>query len=558
MTSIDTNVEGIGHMISDRHLAIPDYQRAYSWTDDEIQDLWRDLKEAVDRSSPEYFLGSVVTTKTDGTPRHQVIDGQQRLASVSLMFAAIRDILNARADERGKEIERKVLGERDIVTRAVEPRLTLNAEDNALFRQLTLVPVDERNLTPRQDSHYRLINAFDYFHAQFLRQVEGLGPDEWAHPLLEWYLYLLNKAQVIDVSVGDEARAFVIFETLNDRGLNLSTADLLKNHLLGVAGDRIEEAKLRWTRAMGHVAAYETLDPDVFLRQYWASRMGVVRIKALYSQIKPTIRTPDEAVDFAGDLAEAAPCWVAMFDRDADLWRGYSDGAKGALETLRGLNVEQCRPLLLAALRSLPQTEMTTLLAYVVGWSIRWFVVGGGGGGVVERLYATAAKEITEGSITTADGVRAMFSGKVPDDATFERAFVNLTVRRGWLARYYLVALERAHNGDRQPELVPNENVEEVNLEHVLPRNANPGDWPSFSSDELQSMRLLLGNQALLRKDHNTSIGNQPFSVKKQILAASSLSLTKMIGSGADWTPAEINARQQALAALAPQVWPGA
>lgn len=558
MTGIDTNVEGIGHMISDRHLAIPDYQRAYSWTQDEVQDLWRDLKDAIDRDSPEYFLGSVVTTQSNTTSRHQVIDGQQRLASVSLMFASIRDILITRADERGQEIEKKVLGERDILTRVIEPRLTLNAEDNDLFRRLTLVPAAERDLRPTQESHHRLIGASEYFHQQFNDLINGLGPDEWPQPLLKWYLYLVDQAQVIDVSVGDEARAFVIFETLNDRGLNLSTTDLLKNHLLGVSGNRLEESKLRWTRAMGYIAGYESLDADVFLRQYWASRMGVVRVKALYSQIKPTIRTPDEAVEFATDLADAAPRWVAMFDRDADLWRGYSEGAKGALETLKGLNVEQCRPLLLAALRAFTQAEMTELLKYVVGWSIRWFVVGGGGGGVVERLYATAAKEISDGSITTAEDVRKVFGGKVPDDSTFERSFLNLTVRRGWLARYYLVALERSHNGDAQPELVPNENVEEVNLEHVLPRNAKPGDWPAFSPEALQSMRLLLGNQALLRKDHNTLIGNQPFAAKKPILAASSLSLTKMIGSQADWTPDEINSRQEHLAKLAPSVWPGA
>jgi Protein of unknown function DUF262 len=165
-------------MLSDRLLAIPDYQRTYSWKADEIEDLWRDISDAMDAGAPEYFLGSVVTTRSEEQERYQVIDGQQRLATVSLTYAAIRDILKSRADERADEVERKTLGERDIVTRNLQPRLVLNAEDNDLFRQLTLLPPDERQLAAQQDSHRRIINAYDFFHAQLLERVDGLGPDE--------------------------------------------------------------------------------------------------------------------------------------------------------------------------------------------------------------------------------------------------------------------------------------------------------------------------------------------------------------------------------------------
>ncbi len=79
--------------------------------------------------------------------------------------------------------------------------------------------------------------------------------------------------------MSDESRAFVIFETLNDRGLNLSTSDLLKNHLFGTAGERLEEAKLRWARAMAPFSAATNLDRDTFLRHFWASKRGVVRVK---------------------------------------------------------------------------------------------------------------------------------------------------------------------------------------------------------------------------------------------------------------------------------------
>jgi hypothetical protein len=553
---IGTSVEGIGHLLSDRLLAIPDYQRAYSWDAEEVTELWGDLEGAMASGTGEYFLGSVVTTKSEGIPRNQVIDGQQRFATVSILYAVLRDIFAHRADERAAEIEREVLFKQNMVTRAREPRIVLNAEDNQVFRQLTMERANSRKVNPLQDSHKKLVSAFEFFSSKFSDLIKGLGPDQWQVPLLQWYEFVLESARVIEVSVTDESRAFIIFETLNDRGLNLSTADLLKNHLFGQAGPRLEEAKLRWNQAMGPFTSADTgLSADTFLRHYWASKQGVVRVKALYSLIKPEINDAESAVSFAIDLAESAPLWAAMFDRDSNHWTKYNHGALAALDTLRNLNVEQCRPLLLAGLRKLPAKELEQLLSLVVSWSVRWFVVGGGSAGVTERLYALAAKKVTDGDLTDAASIATFFSDSVPSDGRFERAFQDLTVRRGWLARYYLYALELAANGDAEPELVPNQNVDQVNLEHILPRNPKASDWPSFNMEELQSMRLLLGNQALLRKSHNAQIGNRPFASKKPILAASDLVLTSGIGALEDWTPAKIRARQERMAELAVTVW---
>lgn len=552
--SIQTNVEGIGHLLVDRLLAIPDYQRAYSWkTDDEVQELWRDLDEAISSGTPEYFLGSVVTTRVEGKERVQVIDGQQRLATVSLLYAAIRDILDARADERAPDIERDLLGKRDMITRVFQPRLVLNADDNDFFHRITMEKAANRDLTPTLWSHRLLINAFEFFLAKFNERILGLGPDDWQTPLLSWYSYLLDNAKIIDVAVADEARAFVIFETLNDRGLNLSTTDLLKNYLFANAGSRVEEAKARWQRAISPFAA-SSLDEDTFLRHFWASKKGVVRVKALYSQMKPEITSEQSAVEFAEELAVCSPLWTAMFDRDAEIWNGYNPSARAALDTLRNLSVEQCRPLLLAAMRKFSRDQVEELLSLVVGWSVRWSVVGGGSAGTVERLYAQAAKDITSGAVTDAAGVAAKFS-VVPSDLDFESNFRTLAVRKGWLARYYLTVLERENKGDPEPELVPNENVDEVNLEHVLPKNPNPADWQQFTQEEIQAYQYWLGNQALLKKSQNGQIGNQPFSVKKPILMASDLLLTKEIGKLDEWTPQTIRDRQEALAVLAVRVW---
>lgn len=398
--------------------------------------------------------------------------------------------------------------------------------------------------------------AFDFFLDRFRGLMDGLPADDWQAPLLDWYTFVFEKARIIEVSVPDEARAFVIFETLNDRGLNLSTADLLKNHLFGTAGDRLDEVKARWERGMGAVRlAVGDEEVDTFLRHYWASRRGVVRVKALYSQIKPIITDGDSAVAFAQDLADAAPLWAAMFDRDSDIWKDYPAGTLDALDALRNLKVEQCRPLLLAALRRLPRDAVKETLSRVLAWSVRWSVVGGGGGGTVEKLYAQAAQKITDGEIADVAALTALFDAPVPSDLEFKNSFATTRVSRGWVARYYLTVLEREKRSDPEPELVPNQNVEEVNLEHVLPKSPAPAWQTDFSTEEAQSLALLIGNQALLRKSHNGKIGNQPFSIKKPILAASDLELTREIGNESDWDPDRIRGRSEQLADLAVHVW---
>src|SRR5438552_15669442 len=87
---LDARLDGIGHVLADRYIVVPPYQRPYSWTDEQITDLLRDLSDAIRDKDAEYFLGTVVLTKNkEGS--HFVIDGQQRLATVSIVICAIRN-----------------------------------------------------------------------------------------------------------------------------------------------------------------------------------------------------------------------------------------------------------------------------------------------------------------------------------------------------------------------------------------------------------------------------------------------------------------------------------
>jgi hypothetical protein len=562
MSELGTQVAGIGAYLSTHRLAIPEYQRSYSWSPDgernEVQDLWDDLRNAIASNEAQYFLGAVVTIPNPQTGRTEVIDGQQRLASVSLLYAAMRDVFAAHPDEqRAQEIETKFLGEKSFASRELTQYLELNADDNDVFRQLTLVRASDRRLNLVLASHGRLNYAFTYFYDRFQELIQRPAQAGWADDLVGWFDFVWNRAEVLEVSVPNEARGFVIFETLNDRGLNLSTADLLKNHLFGKAAGRLPEVKGRWART---VAPFEepdsTLDLDAFLRHFWASKKGVTRVKGLFNQFKPEIDSPGSAVAFSDQLQEAAALWTAMFDPAAPAWTNYSAGFRAALEALRNLNVEQCRPLLLACLMRLERADHERLLPLLVNWSVRWLVVGGGSAGTTERLYAATAQKVTDGKITEAAGVVAEFVSAVPANLAFIQALETYSTRRSWLARYLLYVLERERRGDPEPELVPNQDVEAVNLEHVLPKSPDPSWGASFSPEEQKVLVFLLGNQALLAKTPNTNIGNRPFQIKKPSLSSSAFLLTQEIGAEADWTPTSIKDRQARLAKLAVTAWP--
>lgn len=200
---------------------------------------------------------------------------------------------------------------------------------------------------------------------------------------------------------------------------------------------------------------------------------------------------------------------------------------------------------------------MRRTLTALVNWGVRGIIVGGIGGGTYEKAYCDAAVKVRKGEIKTAAELFNELSKLIPTDEEFRAAVSVARLPKSGMARYLLIALEKGKKGESEPELVPNTDEDQVNLEHVLPKNATDADWgASFTLDERKDWVFRLGNLALLQKGPNGRIGNKSFAVKKPILAASNLELTKEIGAEADWNPANIQARQEALAQLATSVWP--
>jgi uncharacterized protein with ParB-like and HNH nuclease domain len=545
---ISIQLDGISNVLKTRRFHVPAYQRSYAWEAEHVEALLSDIGDAIKNKEKEYFLGSVVITGPLER-RFDVVDGQQRLTTVSLLIATIRDKFIAEGDvEAGTSIRNDFLASVDRKTKEREPKLTLNEVDNELYQELIEgQSVTDQSKYPRQ-SHNRLLSAsatmrnyIDNVYAQ------AHDPEEALH---EWLDYLESNLKVILVIAPDDSNAFVIFETLNDRGLELAISDLLKNYLFHRSADKIEESKNRW---LTMVAILESASDDplvvTYLRHFAMSRYGLVREKELFGLIKRKITSKKAALQFASDLSITARTYAALINTEHDLWSNYDPGIKDAVATFNLLGMVQVRPLLLAIVDKFAVGPAAKAFRTLVAAAVRFQIVGGAGGGTLERIYADAAKGVTEGRLKNIDEILKGFS-ILPNDSAFIASFAVATISKQSLARYYLRMLEGAANA----ELVPNPDVTKVNLEHVLPQT--PADkWSGWSQEDARAYVKRLGNLAIVSQKINSTIGNDAFDKKRGELGKSSFGFTKMISTYDQWTPKDVEDRQMKMAEAAVKVW---
>lgn len=553
---IGIDFHGIGYAIKNSRLQVPMYQRNYAWKKEHVEELLGDLAEAIRLGESEYFIGSIVLT--EGTSGYlYVTDGQQRLATVSIIIAAIRNyFLENGEEERAKELENEFLLSRDRRTRDPIPRLCLNAHDHDYFESAILNKQASKKM-PKADasSHKKLKIAMETI-THYIQQIAKTHPKNPIELLLDWIDYLEKCCKVIWVTVPDDGNAFTIFETLNDRGLDLAISDLLKNFLFHKADRRLNEAQGYWTTMTGILeATSEDKALVTYLRHYWSSVNGLTRERELYKKVKKKISSASAAVSFAKDLSDSSARYAALSNTNHDIWKKYGPTTRGHMETLNLLRMTRMRPLLLAILDVLSLSVSKKALKYIVDLAVRNLIVGTPGGNL-ETKYSDLSVKIRGGKIKTAEQLRKESKEIFPSDTQFYDEFAVATSSKSYLARYYLRALEQTAKSQPNPEFVPNANSDEVNLEHVLPLEPHK-NWTAFTEEQHKTMCSRLGNLALIKSKDNSIAGNAKFSEKKKKLAKSSLKLTKAIAKNKDWKGSDIVKRQKELATLAVKTWSG-
>ncbi len=300
---------GIGAILKRHRLTVPPNQRDYAWTH-EVRTLYQDLARAYN-DDVEYFLGTIVTISgADSSDDLEVVDGQQRLATTSLLIAAIRDYDRELGEaERANSISSDYLATYDRQRHEHIPRLRLNVDDNDLFR--AIVDDDPTRILPegKRLSHKNLRAAFDTAKKHVHDIVASVDKKHHSDLLEGWITFIERRARVVLLEVPDPASAYTMFETLNDRGLRTSQADLIKNYLFGKAGSRSHEVQMKWAAMRGALESVD--DPDVtinYLQHSLTLRKGYLRTPAeVYNAVQETAKGEQAAALFASQLEKSGP-----------------------------------------------------------------------------------------------------------------------------------------------------------------------------------------------------------------------------------------------------------
>jgi hypothetical protein len=547
--------EGIANLLRTGRFKVPKYQREFKWESDHIRELFDDIENAIADEEPEYFLGSIVTSNED-SDSPEIVDGQQRLATISILLAAIRDHYVTSGDqENALHVEREYLLQKDPVTKAVTPRLQLGDADNEFFEKAILGQPGslERDFKAMQKSHKRM-EAAQKQAAEYVKKIvlSGNNPDKQIFSRVD---YLSKSTRVVLVRVPDEVSAFVIFETLNDRGLTLATTDLIKNYLFGKSGTKIGEVQQRWITMNSTITAAKDEEAIMgYVRHQWSANNGLTREKDLFTKIRDHIKNANSSLTYATKLATDARVYAAMLNTELEFWNNYGVTAKQHMQAIELIGVERMRPLILASLSNFTVTEAKKALRMFVAWSVR-FLITSTNWGTLERQFSEKASQISKGLIKDAKALRAAMTQYVPVDGDFEVEFSTTSASNG-ISRYLLQALERSKSGVAQPDLIANANPDEVSLEHILPKNPAPGTWANFEPETTSLWARKLGNLCLLPSDENGAAANAEFAKKLPFYAKSNLKLTAELAHYATWDTKSIQDRQRELAKMAIKTWP--
>ena len=542
---------------------IPRFQRDYSWTEEEWEDLWADINGTIKLDGePAHYMGYLVLQSSDDKT-FDVIDGQQRLTTLSLIVLAtlknIRRLIEEKNDadhnqQRLEQIRQTYIGYLDPVTLVSRSKLSLN-RNNDNYYQTYIVPLERLPQRGFKASEHGLRKAFEWYDRRVGDYVRQSGKPDEGKTLAQLVDTMSDRLFFTVISVTDGLNAYKVFETLNARGVRLSATDLLKNYLFSVLHrenqheHEMKNLEDRWESMVGRLGSESF--PD-FLRTHWNSRRTFVRQTNLFKTIRSQVAGREQAFQLIREMEEDLDAYLGLTQPENS---GWSPKLKSYANDLRMFNVRQPYPLILAAKRRFGGSDFESLLRSCVVISFRYNVIGSQPTSEQERVYNQVAVKISDGAYSdltaTLNGMMSLY----PSDDSFRTAFTEKIIkttqsRNRRVVRYILCCLENHVSG-----IEPDFDSDTFNIEHILPQNPQQG-WQAFPDQDLESYIYRIGNMTLLPSSPNREVGNDDYATKRLVFKNSMFQITQRLAEeNADWTPERLAARQRWMANQAMSIW---
>ena len=479
ITPKETNVAAV---FSSSFLVIPRFQRPYSWDKDNIQDFWEDIFAS---KQNDYFFGSMVMFRSSESATEAfVVDGQQRLTTVTVFLCVLRDALIGLSENALAKGIQQIIERRDINNKLT---FTLISQDPYPFFQDHIQKMGKRELSgPIGDEEGALKDCYDDLTAKVSDHLQGRKKQVQIKELQK----LRDRAlaiKVITIDLDNEDDAYYIFETLNTRGKDLGTADLVKNLILRLtkAASGVDSARERWKgiqRTIGHSNFEITM--NTFIVHHWISMFEYLPERKVFPSMRRQI-VKATVKDYYDSLCEEVRYYRGIFEPNfLNLPKEATEIAQ-ALRVFSIFRLRQAAPFALALLsefynKGMSQKNTTKFLKAIENFHMKFTAITSQrGAGGVAKMYSRAARDLRNAPNENAkrkvgQELCDRFKNMQPDEPEFLLGFNEVLYSKEYSSQRMLVRyiLERIHQHSSNQQAI---NYDEMTIEHLLSQELSAG-----------------------------------------------------------------------------------
>jgi Protein of unknown function DUF262/Protein of unknown function (DUF1524) len=543
-------------ILNSHYFEIPRFQRPYSWERDNWEEFWNDV--FVEKHK-DYFIGSIVTFSKGQSKA--IVDGQQRLTTITLILAAIRNAY------RSSGFEDRASGAQSFIERNNknnEATFVLKTETSYPYLQTS---IQREHATPMKiklgDEEALLEAAFKFFSQKLddvkenIDRTEGItsgAKKSRTKTKLDELRDALFELKLIYVELENEDDAYQVFETLNTRGKDLATTDLLKNHLARLLRERnalSDDVKVRWSSISENIKVIsgDGVELDSFLYHYWLANNPFSQRKDLFRVVRETVKDKAAAKKLLYSLLTFSETYRDIHEPGLRKWRTDESEIKLALEAIRKFKVKHPLPLMMIALhkydnKTLPKSELIKLLAAVEVFTfINTNLMGARSSGGFAQMYALHAKALN-GATETVRRQKAVVE-------LITKLKLKLPTKEQYLEKFNsLKYSDKFSTQKREIQYVVTKlfswmfpavaiNTAEMSIEHIEPQS---------STKMPEALLASIGNLWFLKTEFNNTLGNSDATFKLAKYKESQLPCDNTLAIAQDWTTEKVELRTKELA----------
>jgi uncharacterized protein with ParB-like and HNH nuclease domain len=498
------------------------------WGGNEWEDLFNDVLNIIKLDFKPHFLGTLLLKK-DSTS-FEIIDGQQRLITLSLFLMAYRDAYSEQLTFQ-------------YIKQHIANRIVLHDRDNVYDAIYNKTYQSDRTLTDEESKNIK--KAYLYFYKKFSKK--GL----FGKVTTDFNLYrILNKLFFIVIDIDEDASPYLIFETLNARGVDLNISDLVKNHLIDRASINHEFSNFvqrEWNVMTGGLS-------DDFEKVFQAFYQSSSNRKKLLKEITVNVNEEDEIRNFLRSLRSYVEFYKKLEDDTAITWSGNAEYIRFVKSLKSFENNHLLKILAIPILTTYPKKLRLGALKFLESLIFRYVVICQKDTKQLEEKLYSVAKKINDKTVKKYGELKSEFNEFLVDDEEFETLFAYRSLEYSSeyanpMVRYIIYKIENYLVGEERYIL----GVSNASIEHI-----------GSQSNTSISKVYRLGNYALLTREENSAAGNKDFVTKKEeyyknstfeITNGAPNSPIKSLASYNAWDIENINKRQMEMAKVATKVW---